>query len=347
MQHRIFTTSQKAWAGMLAGITKAEKSIYLEMYFLEDDVAGNSFLAELQKAADRGLKVIVILDMRSSHRLYNSDAISNLRKAGAEILFFSFFLRRLHRKILIIDEKTTFIGGVNIKKDFASWRDLQIRVTGRVVPHIVSSFARTYKECGGKESSLIGKNKQSVFRRAKMWFLERGIGKKTESFKKHYIQRIDHAQSSITIVTPYMLPPRWFIAHLHQALLRGVIVEIMMPVATDHAFANSLNRSYASFLTRLGVRCYFSPGAMNHSKAMLIDGREGLIGSQNMDILSFDFNAEAGIFFNDPKIVKDLSKIIEKWKSGARLSGYGLENLYWFDVVFAFTLRLFGFLPLW
>ncbi len=331
---------------MLAGILGAQKSIYLEMYIFEDDVIGRSFLDELEKATLRGLKVIVVLDSVGSYWL-RSKSIDRLRQAGAEVLFYSFFWRRTHRKILIIDEKTAYIGGVNIKKHFSSWKDLQIRVTGRVVRHMVNSFARVYVECGGKDNSLSGISRQNLFRRAKLWFVERGVGRKRELLKKYYQVRMDGAKRSIVLVTPYLLPPRWLIAHLHQALLRGVSVEILLPDATDHRLANRLNRSYASFLVGLGARCYFSPGTMNHAKAMVIDNKEGLIGSQNLDFLSFDFNIEAGVFFSDPKIVQSLSRIVEKWKIGAELFDQGSSNFHWYDIVLAFMLRLFGLLPLW
>jgi cardiolipin synthase len=346
MPNRIFSTSDAAWQGMLAGISVAEKSIYLEMYIFDDDIIGNNFILSLEDAAKRGLRVVFILDFLGSHMLA-SKTVERLRRAGAEVLFYSFFLRRAHRKILIIDEKTAFIGGVNIRKRYSSWKDLQIRVTGRVVTQIVASFARVYKECGGNDAFLADISRKSIVYKTKLWFLERGVGQKRELLKKYYESRIDEAKQSIVLVTPYLLPPRWFFARLHQALLRGVEVEILMPRSSvDHYLANKLNYSYAAFLTELGVRCYFAPGVMNHAKAMLIDNREGLIGSQNIDVLSFGFNTEAGVFFDDQQIVSDLSKIINKWKAGAELFVHDGRGFHWYDIATAFILRLCGLLPL-
>lgn len=318
------------------------------MYIFEDDIVGHDFLVELRKAAERGLKVVVILDILGGLGLVGSKTIKDLYQAGAEVLFYSFLLRRTHRKVLIIDEKMAFVGGVNIKKSFASWKDLQIRVSGRVVRHVVYSFVRIYVECGGKDAAIIQEiPKKSVLRITKSWFVERGIGKRGELMNEYYKKRIDAASKSIVIVTPYLLPPRWLLAHIHQALIRGVVVEILMPHATDHRFANRLNRSYASFLTSLGVRCYFASGTMNHAKAMLIDDKEGIIGSQNMDILSFGLNTEAGVFFDDVKIVKNLEEIIYEWKAGSEIFVYGDKKFHWYDIALAFTLRVSGLLPLW
>ncbi len=346
MANRIFTTTEKAWQGMLAGIKSAEKSIYLEMYIFEDDVVGNNFLSDMVNAALKDIKVVIILDVVASHAL-SSNAIEKLRGAGAEVLFYSFLLRRTHRKILIIDEKTAYVGGVNIKKTFASWKDLQIRVTGRVVKHIVRSFARVYAECGGKDATLANTSKQSVFLRAKLWFIERGVGRREKYLRNYYEKRIDNAKHSIIFITPYLLPPRWFIAHIHQALIRGVKIEILMPNASDHFASNRLNRSFSSFLTELGAQCYFAPGTMNHSKALLIDDQEGMIGSQNLDFFSFSFNTEAGIFFSEQKTVKALAKIINEWKTGAELFEKNTAKFHWYDIVLAFLLRLLGFLPFW
>jgi phosphatidylserine/phosphatidylglycerophosphate/cardiolipin synthase-like enzyme len=85
---------------------------------------------------------------------------------------------------------------------------------------------------------------------------------------------------------------------------------------------------------------------MNHAKAMLIDNNEGVIGSQNIDFLSFDFNVEAGIFFTDKKTLHDLGKIIHEWMSTSILFDSKSKDFHWYDIVGAYILRLFGLLPL-
>jgi cardiolipin synthase len=345
MKARIYATSEKAWAGMLSAISSAERSVYLEMYIFDDDVTGQTFIRELIMASKRGVKVIMILDVFGSHSISNH-SIDQLTSSGVEVLRYSFWFRRTHRKVLIVDEKIAFIGGVNIRKHFASWRDLQIRVTGKVVKSAIRSFTRIYAECGGKDNSLNIKQRKSIFKRTRQWFIERGIGRKSHLLKSYYESRIGNAKQSIILITPYLLPPRWFVAHLHQAVLRNVNVTILMPSASDHRLANRLNRSYASFLSGLGIKCYFSPGTMNHAKAMLIDGVEGVIGSQNLDLLSFEVNVEAGIFFTDKKTIHDLEKIIHKWMSESILFNPTSKDFHWYDVFGAYILRFFGLLPL-
>jgi cardiolipin synthase len=328
---------------MRLSIAGARKNVYLEMYIVSDDAAGRSFLAELENAAKRGVKVIALLDTIGSIGL-DTDDIQELRAAGAEVLFCSFFFRRMHRKILIVDESVAFVGGVNVGKSYAKWKDLQIRLTGNIVHSMIRSFDRVYKSCGGKSDILAG-YKVSRFKKARLWLVDHGIGKKTEQFKKYYEARINGARESIILVTPYLLPPRWFMACLHQALIRGVKVEIILPQQTDYAVINSINYSFASFLTERGATCYLMPG-MNHAKAMLVDRREGIIGSQNLDRLSFNWNMEAGVFFHEPTMVKNLESIVSEWKAGSVIFNQGKTRLRWYDYPMAFILRLFGILPL-
>lgn len=331
---------------MLSAIASARESIYIEMYSFNNDTEGFNFSKELRSATRRGLKVIVVLDILGSHA-FRRDAVDQLKVAGVEVLYYSFFLRRTHRKILIVDEKIAFIGGVNIRRRYKFWRDLHIQVSGHVVRPILYSFAKVYAECGGKDELLKSEIKRDTLSKTKLWFIEHGVGRKEHFLRTYYKDRLDSARETIVFVTPYLLPPRWFIARLHQAKLRGVNVEILLPSdVTDHRIANKVNRSYAAFFSKLGVRCFFNKG-MNHAKAILIDRKEGMIGSQNLDILSFNWNSEAGVFFHEPDMVADLVKIIEGWKREAVLFKPGQSKFHWYDIPIAFFLRLFGFLPLW
>ena len=329
---------------MLSAIAKATKSVYFEMYILDDDSKGVEFFNALHAAVKRNVRVIVILDVVGSYD-FLSNAVSRLREVGAEVLFASFFWKRLHRKVLITDEKIAFIGGVNVGKKYARWKDLQVEITGHTVESITRSFARVYKRCGGAHVLADMNPRYDRLKKAKLWFVDHGIGKRQHEFRKYYEERLVSARESIVFVTPYLFPPRWFIARLHQAMLRGVSVEIILPQYTDHIFVNGINRSFASCLSGLGAKCYFMEG-MNHAKAVLVDRREGAIGSQNLDMLSFDWNIEAGVFFHEPHMVHELASIIDGWKKEAAAFHHGKISFHWYDIPIAFFLRLFGFLPL-
>ncbi len=356
MTYRIFSTSESAWGGMLAAIRSARTSVYLEMYIFTDDREGSEFFKVLETAAGKGVNVVAILDVVGSWDML-SGAVSRLRAAGADVVFASFFWQRLHRKTLIVDQGTAraraFIGGVNIGKAYARWRDLLVEVQGPVVETIVRSFARVYRRCGGKGamSHVAAETKANVgaVKKAQAWFIDHGIGARRHEFRKYYEERLTHAKKSIVMVTPYFFPPRWLIARLHQAIIRGVKVEILLPKATDHRLVDSTNRSFAAVMTELGAACYFTGNDgkdMNHAKAMLVDGREGIIGSQNLDPFSFNLNIEAGVFFNDPAMVADLARIIDGWKAEALPAYRKRAKFKWYDLPAAFFLRVAGLVPM-
>lgn len=116
MKHLFYTSSQSAWKGFKTALTSAQKSIYIEMYiFIDDTPEGKELLGILADKASAGIRVMVILDAFGSKEL-SSDAITTLQSAGVEILFFKKLFRRLHRKIMVIDETVGFVGGVNIRK---------------------------------------------------------------------------------------------------------------------------------------------------------------------------------------------------------------------------------------
>ncbi len=328
---------------MLLSIASAKKSIYLEMYIFENDTKGYDFLSVLEQKAREGVRVVVILDAIGGY-WFRHDMIARLRKSGTEVLFFSYWFRRLHRKVLIVDEVTAFLGGVNISGRYARWNDLHVRIHGKVVRSVLRSFVHVYQECGGKNEHIKnsvrdGDYRTPVLTKARLWFVEHGIGKKRYTLRAHYEKYIDEAKKSIVLITPYLVPHRWLIAHLHQAILRGVTVEIIMPEHTDYWMSDRINNYYLSLFTKLGAKCFLSK-EMNHAKAMLIDERVGTVGSHNLDSLSFEWNAEASVFFDNPGMVSELARILEKWKKTAVSFTSQRHPAQFFDTTLAFVLRI-------
>lgn len=317
MKYRLFTTSQRAWDGMFKAMLKAQTSIYLEMYiFLNDTKQTHDFFRLLKEKVQSGVEVVIIADSYGSSSL-PAEEIKALRDAGAEFIFFSHWLKRTHRKILIVDNKTAFLGGVNINEKNRYWRDLQIQISGGAVKLALKSFANSYRRCGGKKESILRLSKTPLSKRIKYWVIDNWPStNKPFYLNSYYRQKIAEAQNLIQIVTPYLLPPRWMIAALDDACRRGVKIEMIIPKDTDVKPLNKVNFINACRLAQLGVQ-FFMTKTMNHAKIMLIDKTEVLVGSQNIDLLSFNWNFEAGIFSRQAKLVADLSNIVEDWKKEA------------------------------
>jgi cardiolipin synthase len=341
MKYKLYTTSQKAWDGMFKAMSQAQKSIYMEMYiFLDDTQATHNFLGLLKDKARAGLEVVVIADAYGSSSL-REGAAEELKAAGVEFIYYSHWLRHTHRKILIIDDKVAFIGGVNIKEKIRHWRDLQIKLEGKIIFPLLQSFAYGYKKAGGKKESILKHSRRPLIKKIKSWIIDNlATGSKMYNLNVYYQQKIKTARSSIRIITPYLLPPRWLLVLLDDACRRGVNVEIIIPNDTDVKPLNKINFLNACRMSAFGVKFYLLP-FMNHAKIMLIDDEEGVIGSQNMDILSFNFNMEAGVFFRQKDLVHDLKNIIDHWEKEALSFVTAQRRLKWTDKILIMFFKFF------
>lgn len=316
MKYKLYTTSFKAWDAMLQSIEDAKKSIFLEMYiFLDDTKQSHDFIGKLKEKASQGVRVVVVADSFGSKSL-NKEVIKEMEVSGVEFLFFSHWLRHIHRKVLIIDEKIAFIGGVNIGKRFSNWKDLQLKFHGRTVRSLLRSFAYTYKMAGGKDGKILSFRNKKLSTKLKFWLLEHWPNRNIHTLKDHYIEKITKAEKKIQLTSPYFTPPRWLISLLDDASRRGVHVEIYIPQQVDWKIMNLLNYRYMRGLHPLGIVFYLG-NQMNHSKLLVIDEKEALIGSQNLDLLSFELNLEIGVFFKEKKLLKELLTIMEDWKKNS------------------------------
>lgn len=340
MKYKLYTTSEKAWDGMIEAICQAQSSIFMEMYILSDDTsATHDFFGIIKDRLQAGVKVVIIADAFGSNAL-KKEAVHELRLAGAEFLFFSHLLRRTHRKVLIVDENIAFFGGVNIKKQIIDWDDLQIKVQGIIIKPLLKSFAHGYKMCGGKDPEILKYKENSLIKKIKSQIIDTGPQTEMGSLKEYYRKKIIEANESLVIVTPYLTPPRWLMALLDDAVRRGVKVEMLIPIYTDIIFIDRVNYNYASRLSALGVHFYFLP-KMNHAKVFLVDNNEAMIGSSNFDVLSISLNVESGVFFAQKKVVNDLVKIVNNWKNSAVSFSPKKQPLSLMDIFARLVLKLF------
>lgn len=324
---------------MFKAMSSARESIYMEMYiFLDDTQTTHDFLEILKAKAQAGVEVVIIADAYGSSAL-KSEAVEELRTAGAEFLYFSHWFRHTHRKILIVDKKIALIGGVNIEEKTRNWRDLQIKLEGKIVKPLLKSFAYAYEMAGGKNEFVLEYSRLPLVQKIESWITDNfSIGR--YHLSEYYKKKIIGAKESIQMTTPNLVPPRWMIALLDDACRRGVRVEILVPADTDVKPLNKVN--YLNFyrLAAYGVKFYLLP-VMNHAKIMLIDGIEGIIGSQNITFLSFNWNIEAGVFFRQKQVVAALQEIIERWKRESVIFEASEKKIKWSDRILIAILKIF------
>jgi cardiolipin synthase len=341
MKYRLYTTSHKAWDAMFAAMKAAQKSIYIEMFiFLDDTQSTHNFLKLLKEKAQSGVEVVIIADAYGS-RFLSKEAIEELRAAGVEFIYFSHWFRHTHRKIVILDNQIALLGGVNIEEKTRNWRDMQIKLKGKIVKPLLKSFAYAYEMVGGKKENILKYSRLPLVQKIKSWITDNfAVSLGGYHLNEYYKKKIIGAKESIRMVTPYLLPPRWMLALLDDACRRGINVEILIPGDTDVKPLNKVNYLNSCRMSEYGVKVYLLP-EMNHAKIMLIDGSEGVIGSQNMDILSFNLNIEAGVFFQQKQLVADLEKVIERWKKESTVFESGGKKVKWSDRLLITILKIF------
>lgn len=340
MRYKFFTNSESAWHAMFEAIQNAKESVYLEMYIFTNNMVQYDFLMLLKEKAQKGLRVRIVLDSLGSAGL-SSRAIAELRDNRAELIFLNNLIYHNHRKVLIVDESVAFIGGVNMSQEFRFWKDLVVKITGeRIVQHIISSFAQVYAESGGEDPFILSQNKHIVLDKNRTWVVEHFPRKKKYILKRLYKEHISKAEKNIILVAPYFMPKHWLIRVLHNAVLRGVKVEIFVPKSTGVFIFDRVNYFYVSKLSKLGMNFYIEP-QLNHAKVMIIDSKEGIVGSQNLDFLSFDLNNEIGVFLKDLSAIKQLLEIVKDWKKEASIFNLKTYKPKWSDYILSPMISIF------
>lgn len=325
---------------MLEALDSSKNSIYWESYIFLDsdsDDLNQKIFNTLKEKAISGVRVKIIADYWGSFFL-SSKIRQVLEDAGVEILFFKGhgLLGRNHKKLLIVDEKIAFIGGVNLAKHHRHWLDLHVRLEGGIVNYLLRSFVKTYYFSGGKEKINV---KKSVIGKFKVKFIEHWPGGKKSVLKKHYKKAFADAKTSIMIVTPYFVPHPWLVKLLYKSIKRGVIVDIILPERTDVFILNMANHLFSSLVYRPGINFYFVK-KMIHAKALLIDKTEALVGSQNIDALSFDNMMEGGIIFQNQEMINKLASIMENWKKEGKQLKFQPKNRWWYQRLLEFLFKL-------
>ncbi len=199
---------------------------------------------------------------------------------------------------------------MNVGKHFRGWDDLQLEVRGNIVRSFARSFAKSYRICGGSDRIVIPPR---VLTGVDAVFLDHWPAGRKNILKRYYKKSCVAAQKSIVIATPYFVPHHWLMKLLREAVRRGVVVEVILPQSTDAWLLDLANKVFAGLGVRAGLRFFVVP-EMIHAKALLVDDKEGMVGSNNIDARSFDYNVESSVSFRDEGMVKDLRSVVEHWK---------------------------------
>ncbi len=305
----ILKNGEQAYPAMLAAINGAVNNVLLLTYLFESDHIGDSFVSALTEAHRRGVEVRVILDgvgalyswPRMGRKLrHNGVPVANFLSPKLFPPTFSVNLRN-HRKILVVDGKQGFTGGMNIgarhlvdtHKGLGT-ADLHFRLQGPVVTQLEDIFAEDWHFATGKAMEKLTP-KQVVRGNSYCRCVSDGPNEDLDKISLVMMGAISAAQNNITIITPYFLPSREMIASLQSAALRGVDVVIILPKKSNLRFIDWATQNMLWELLQHEVKVYYQPPPFPHTKLFVIDKVYAHIGSANIDPRSFRLNFELNV----------------------------------------------------
>ncbi len=315
---KFYTSSPEAWDSMLLECTKAEKSIDIEQYIFADDEVGRRFVDVLKEKSKNGVKVRLLVDMVGSSDFYYSKTPKELEEAKIEVKFFnvvspwrihnftSWFFRD-HKKVLVVDEKVGFTGGLGLRENMRDWHDVTGRVEGLAVKEMTDSFNEMWGRIG--EGNVLHRIKRHRAQTKRRMFISNDPYFKKRFLYYSLINSLRFAKKTIYIITPYFIPDRRFSRVLRLASKRGVLVKVLVPNKIDVPVMESASNSILDKFLKSGVGIYKYNAEFIHSKIVIIDDDWATFGSLNLDNLSFVYNTEANIVTTDTKCVEDLKTI--------------------------------------
>ncbi|MEX2584010.1 MAG: cardiolipin synthase [Gemmatimonadota bacterium] len=324
----------QAYPEMLAAIRAARHSVALATYIFDNDRAGSQFLEALKDAVARGVEVRVLIDDMGARYSFPS-MVKALRREEIPVARFlrtavpwrtRFFNLRNHRKIMVVDGRVGFTGGMNIRE--GSWlelqpkhptRDIHFRVEGPVVAELQEVFAEDWTFT--TRERLQGN----------AWFppltvrgetsargLSDGPDVDFEKLQGMILGALSAARRSVRIVTPYFIPSPELLTLLNLAAMRGVDVQIMLPQKSNLPLVQWASTAYWAQLLEKGCSIRLTAPPFDHGKLMLVDGCWVLLGSANLDPRSLQLNFEFNVECYDRSLAEDLGAWVAEREAGSR-----------------------------
>jgi cardiolipin synthase len=331
----VFIDANQAYDSMEQAIRSAEHHVLLQSYIYRADEAGERFRDLLIEKAKAGVEVKLLVDGVGGQEL-SKRFIRPLLQAGGQFGVFMpvFRLRstpwrpnlRNHRKILVVDDRIGFAGGLNIgveyqgrRKRYAPWRDTHLRLEGPAVRRLQEVFVEDWLFATGEDladaehfvvAEPCGKQLVQV--------VDSGPDHRHETIHAVFFTAINEANRSVYITTPYFVPDAAMLLALKSAAWRGVDVRLLVPGKSDLRLVQWAGRSYHQELLEAGVQLYEHRPGVLHAKTMVIDGSWSTVGSANMDRRSFRLNFEVNVLVSGRAFAEKMEAIFEADIAGAK-----------------------------
>jgi cardiolipin synthase len=338
----ILRNGDEAYPRMIACIDAAQKSVALSSYIFRADAAGIPFIEALVRAHRRKVEVRVLIDGVGGGYFWSTTYLK-LRQAGVPVARFlhsplpwrmPFLNLRSHKKLLGVDGRIAFIGGLNIGAENLIRTapahpvlDTHFSLEGPVVAQIIDTFADDWFFITGERLAgecwfpAVGPAGESVARA-----VTSGPDQDLEKIELMILQAVGAARSSVKVMTPYFLPDDRIITVLALACMRGVEVDLILPASSNHPTLDWGARAHVGPLLAAQCRIWTHGAPFDHSKLLTVDGKWCLVGSANWDMRSFRLNFELNVEIYHSAVVLQLEQFITQ-KQETRLSMDALEKI--------------------
>jgi cardiolipin synthase len=328
---KLIVNGENKFPDVIEAIKNAKKHIHIQYYIFEDDHIGQEIEKILIQKVREGIHVRFIYDDFGS-RAIRKTMVPRLKSEGIEAfpffkIHFITLANRLnyrnHRKIIVIDGITAFIGGINVCDKYINdnkqpnklyWRDTHLRIDGPGVQYLQYLFLCDWNFCSSLKlepndeffpplDSIPAKGKKIVQIAAS------GPDSSSPVILYAILQAINLATEEILITSPYFMPNDSLLDALCIAAMGGVKVKILVPMKSDSGFVDYAVRSYYSDLLKAGIEIYQYTKGFIHAKTMVCDAKIAMVGTANMDSRSFDLNFEVSAIVYDKQVANELSTL--------------------------------------
>lgn len=320
-----YPLGEKMFEAMKEALEKAERFIFAEYFIIENGFMWDSLVEILERKVHEGVDVRVMYDDLGSISTYAKGNVKALQKKGIRCIAFNpmVFIRgtlnyRDHRKMLVIDGKIAFSGGVNLADEyinevqkFGHWKDIGFQLTGLAVQNYTQMFVQFWNAFSKDpipESLLVMQTETEQPNEKNGYVLSYYDSplRSEAASNELYIELLSQAEEYAWFYTPYLMLGEALLSSFVRAARRGVDVRIIMPGIPDKKLVFRMSRSYYSELLKAGVKIYeYSPGFV-HAKACLVDDKIGTIGTVNLDYRSLFLHFENNSLFYQAPLLQDL-----------------------------------------
>lgn len=293
---------------LLQDIDAARTTIEMEYYWLDADKAGNLVRNALVKKAQEGVRVRILVDNfitpgspewffdRMRREGVQVEYVHNLEKMCPGQAVASYFGFRDHRKIVVIDGRTAYTGGINFNNQtIYVWKDTQVRIEGPAAGQMRALFEQGWADLAGGTAAPEIPVEPVGTAVVQAW----GSVSRNTTLTRLYVQKLSEAKEYFYLQTPYFGPPPQVLEALKDAAARGVDVRLLFPEKCDWGFMNALTADFIPELIAAGIRVFKFNGVYDHSKLFVTDDRLACCGTVNLDGRSFHINWEDTLLFYD------------------------------------------------